>query len=284
MVSQRSVKSTLKKQVKIKGGEFIMIKRIVLFPDFHHPHHNKPATNAVFKFTKWFKPHAINILGDGMNMDSVNHWKQEHGNKKYFEGKRLLKEYEQFDHDILTPLESLVSKGCERTFMGGNHEDWVNTLIGKVPQLEGLVEPEIALHLEKRDWEWIPWINWTNRSQCIRGIKQYGKLLTLHGQYVNKYHAQKTADTFSKSVAYCHTHDVQSYTKVTVDDNRGYHTAQSIGCLCDVSPDFLRGGMNRWVNAFGVLFVREDGMYNLYVPIIIKGKFCFDGKIFDGNK
>jgi hypothetical protein len=38
--------------------------------------------------------------------------------------------------------------------------------------------------------------------------------------------------------------------------------------------------MNRWVNAFGVLYVRDDGLYNLYVPVIINGKFVFEGKIF----
>ena len=98
----------------------------------------------------------------------------------------------------------------------------------------------------------------------------------------SKYHAAKTAETFSKSVAYGHTHDIQQYTKVTVDDI-GYHTAQSIGCLCTRAPEFMRGNMNRWVNAFGIILLREDGMYNLYVPVIIDGRFSFDGKVFDGT-
>ena len=261
-----------------------MIKKIVLLPDFHHPHHNKPAVDAVFQFVKWFKPHAVNIMGDAMNMDAINHWKLERGAKKYFEGKRLKKEYEAFDIDILTPLEKLLPKNCEKTFMGGNHEDWVNTLIEKNPQLEGMVEVEISLRLKERGWEWIPWIRYNKESGSYeRGIKQYGKLLVFHGQYWNKYHAAKTADTHSKSCAYCHTHDIQLYTKVTIDDYKGYHTAQSIGCLCNTSPEFLRGMFNRWVNAFGIIYIREDGMYNLYTPIIIKGKFVFEGKTFDGS-
>ncbi len=260
-----------------------MIKRIVLLPDFHHPHHNKPATNAVFKFIKSFKPHAINILGDGMNMDSVNHWKIEKGAKKSLEGKKIKEEYLSFDADILTPLEGLIPKNCEKTYMAGNHEDWINGLIEKDPKLEGSVEPELMLNLKEREWEWIPWIG-NEGDNYERGIKEYGKLLTFHGLYINKYHAAKTADTFSKSCAYCHTHDVQLYTKVTVDDYRGYHTAQSIGCLCNTKPEFMKGRMNRWVNSFGVLFVRENGMYNLYVPVIVRGKFVFNGKEFDGNK
>lgn len=257
-----------------------MIKKVVLLPDLHHPHINRPAVDAVFQFIKWFKPHAVNIVGDAMNMDAVNHWKMARGAKKYFEGKRLQKEYNNFDQDILTPLEKILPRECEKTFMGGNHEDWIDGLIEKLPQFEGMIEVETSLKLEERGWEWIPYIWYDERTDShVRGIKKYGKLLVFHGQYWNKYHSAKTADSYSKSCAYGHTHDIQLYTKVTVDDV-GFHTAQSIGCLCNTSPEFLKGRMNRWVNAFGVLYVREDDNYNLYVPVIIDGKFTFNGKVF----
>ena len=86
------------------------IKRVVLLPDIHHPHHNKEAIKAVFQFIRYFKPHAINILGDALNMDAVNHWKQEKGSKKYFEGKRLLKEYEAFDKPSFPCLDEAKKK------------------------------------------------------------------------------------------------------------------------------------------------------------------------------
>lgn len=267
-----------------------MLQRVVLLPDFHYPYHNKVAVNAVFKFIRWFKPHTVVILGDGMEMSSINHWKQEHGSKKFFESKRLLKEYEGFDKEILTPLEKICEhsdkrrKEVEKIYMGGNHEDWVNTLIDKNPQLEGLVEPEIVLKLKERNWKWIPFVKINGEGNVSRGIVKFGKLLVFHGQYWNKYHSSKTADEYSRSCAYAHTHDIQLYTKVFSDDCAGYHTAQSIGCLCSTSPAFKRGKGNRWVNAFGVLYVRDDGMYNLYVPVIIRGKFVFSGKEFDGNK
>ena len=252
-----------------------MIKRIVLLPDFHHPHHAKLAVNAVFQFVKWFKPDGINLLGDAMNMDFANHWKRKEQDFAYFRDVTVKGNYDDFDREILTPLEKLLPRHCERVYMGGNHEDWVNIITRKDTHLKGSVEPENCLRLKERGWIWIPYID-NNR----RGIKKYGKLLTFHGIYANKYHAQKTAETFSKSSAYGHTHDIQSYTKITVDDDRGFHTAQSIGCLCNLSPEFMKGRMNRWVNAFGVIYVRDDGMYNLYVPVIINGKFVFEGKIF----
>ena len=258
-----------------------MIKRIVLLPDFHHPHHNKPAVEAVFQFIEWFRPDGVNILGDALNMDSINHWEMKKGNRKHFEGKRLIEEYDNFDKDILIPLGKSIPETCEKIYMGGNHEYWVDGLTDKEPSLSGMVEIETKLRLKERNWEWIPWITYNEeKGSYTRGIKQYGKLLAFHGQYINKYHAHKTADSYSRSCVYCHTHDIQLYTKISVDDARDYHTAQSIGCLCNVSPEYLKGRINRWVNAFGVLYVREDGMYNLYVPVIINGKFVFEGKIF----
>ena len=255
-----------------------MISKILLLPDIHYPYHNKEAMKAVFQFVKWFKPHAINLIGDAMNMDIFNHWKRTQGDNEYFVGKRVKESYEAFDRDILTPLEKLVPRDCEKTYMGGNHEDWVNIVTRKETILKGAIEPEILLRLKERNWEWIPYI-----KDNKQGIKKYGKLLVFHGQYANKYHSAKIADIHSKSCAYGHTHDLQIFTKVFADDHAGFHTAQSIGCLCNLSPEFMKGRMNRWVNAFGILYVREDGMYDLYVPVIIKGKFTFAGRTFDGG-
>ena len=253
-----------------------MIKKIVLLPDIHYPNHNVEAINAVFKFIKYFKPDAVNLLGDAMEMEFANHWKKKQGNVAYFKDITVVNSYKNFDDDILTPLESILPANCEKIYMEGNHEYWTHGITSHDTTLKGSVEPEICLNLAERGWKWIPYIK-DNR----RGIVKYGKLLATHGFYTNKYHAAKTADTFSKSVVYGHKHDIQQYTKVTVDDI-GYHTATSIGCLCNRAPEFMRGNFNSWVNAFGIVLLREDGMFNLYTPVIINGTFCFDGKEFRG--
>jgi hypothetical protein len=255
-------------------------RRIVLLPDIHHPHHNVSAWRAVLQFIEWFQPHEVNLLGDAMNMDSVDHWMRDKGNARALEGKRIIAGYDWFDQDVLQAVEK-VAPQAHKVYMGGNHEDWINIVVDKDPALEGLVEPELVLRLKERGWEWIPY-KVKKGNSVTRGLKCYGKLVAFHGQYSNKYHAAKTAEMFSKSCAYGHTHDIQLYTKVTVDDYRGYHTAQSIGCLCEMSPAFLQGRYNRWANAIGVLYVRPDGNFNLYVPVIIKGTFTYAGRTFKG--
>lgn len=271
-----------------RGGDFKKVpeapkgaKKVVLLPDLHHPHHNIAAWRAVLQFIEWFKPDEVNLLGDAMNMDAVDHWLRDKNNRRALEGRRIIGGYDWFDQDVLTKIE-MAAPQAHWVYMGGNHEAWIDIVVDHDPALEGLVEPENVLHLAQRGWEWIPWT--VKKGNLVkRGIKQYGKLLVFHGEYTNKYHTAKTADMFSKSCAYGHTHDLQLYTKVTVDDHRGFHTAQSIGCLCEMSPAFMKGRHNRWVNAFGVLYVHEDSSYNLYVPIIVRGKFVFNEIEFNGN-
>jgi predicted phosphodiesterase len=258
------------------------IQTTVVLPDIHYPQHDEASVSAVMKFIEWQKPNRIVLLGDAMNMDAVNHWRKEKGNLKAFENKRLKEDYEEFDSNILKPLEKL-SPHAEKIYMGGNHEDWANVVTDQSPNLTGLVEPEICLNLKKRGWKWIPYIL-QEKGTYSRGKLIIGKLLLVHGHYVNMYHAAKTANAYSMSCIYGHTHDIQLHTKVTVDDPRGYHTAQSIGCLCNLAPDYMKGQMNRWVHAFAVIYTLPSGHFTLYVPIIIKGKFTFAGKVFDGNK
>ena len=278
-----SLKNKEVKNVKgiVKRKKEAGVMRSIILPDLHHPSHNLKAWRAVIRFIKWFKPHTVILLGDAMDMQSINHWKHKEENKKYFEGKRLIAEYRNFVKEILNPLMELTPN-AEHVYMGGNHEEWAYQLVEKQPDLEGMIEPEIVMELKLNGWKWIRYMAEDKFGNTKRGLYQIGKLTLVHGEYLNIYHAAKTSNVFSKSVAYGHTHDVQLYTKTHIEDPYDYHTAQSIGCLCDRSPSYGRGKPNRWVHAFGVLYTRPDGSYNLYVPIIINGRFTFAGKTFKG--
>ena len=238
--------------------------------------------DAVLEFLKWFKPDEVVLLGDAMDMKAVYHWLEDKGQRRKLENLRIKEEYDAFDRDILSPIEK-VAPNAHKVYMGGNHEQWAVQLVDKDPKLEGMVEPEICLNLAERGWDWIPYLTETRSGDTVMGQYRIGKLLVFHGVYTNKYHAAKTVGAFSRSCAYGHTHDLQVFSEAHVDDPRSYHTAQSIGCLCRKSPDYLKGLANKWVTAFGVAYVRPDGNYSLYVPIIINGKFTFANKEFGGS-
>ena len=259
------------------------ITRAVLLPDIHYPHHNKDSFKAVLQFMKEFKPNVVVLMGDAMNMDSVNHWKKKNGNQKYFEGKRLLREYNGFDKEILKEIEKNSPPTCKKIFLGGNHEEWAKQVVEKNPQLEGMVEPEIALNLKERSWKWIPYLQEDAHGNTFMGKYVIGKLILKHGESTGIHHAKKMSEINPKSVVYGHTHDVQMFTN-TNGDPADYHTAQSIGCLCKTSPEYMKGRANRWVNSFGILYTRRGGLFNLYSPIIVNGQFVYNGKIYGGAK
>ena len=256
-----------------------MTKKILLLPDIHYPYQNKPSIRAVSRFIKWFRPKAVALTGDSMDMASLSWWEKHRGNKKYFEGKRLMKEYWGFDGDILTPLEKLLPRNTERIYMKGNHEYRVEEMINTTPQLDGLIGLEEGIHLRQRGWEVTPYFYKDKNGNTKIGTVQFGKLVVMHGIYTNKYNAAKTASIMHKSVAYCHTHSVQMFTQSSMNAD-DLHIAVSIGCLANKAPDYLKGKPNNWVNAFGILYVWDGGNFNLYVPIITNGHFVYAGKKF----
>jgi len=239
---------------KRNGGR---IYKAIILPDIHYPLHDEPSWNAVLSFIPWFKPDEVVLLGDALEMQSIDHWKEEKGNRRVFNGKKLLNDYEGFIRDILQPLEQLCPK-AKKVYMGGNHEEWAYQMVDRQPQLEGLIEPEIAMKLAERGWQWVPYLI-AQAGRLLPGMYKIGKLQLTHGQYTNLYHANKMAQAYDRSIAYGHTHDIQVFTKIHTKNPSDYHSAQSIGCLCNSSPAYLWGRPNKWVHAFGALYVRPDG-------------------------
>ena len=133
--------------------------------------------------------------------------------------------------------------------------------------MEGFAEIELNLKLKERGWKEIP----------LNGVYKIGKLSLCHGLYTNQYHARKHVDIFGTSVIYGHNHDVQEHTRITYG-NTEVHKGKSIGCLCDVSPSYLKNKPNKWVHAFSVVYTYDDGNFNEYTINIINGQFVWNGK------
>jgi predicted phosphodiesterase len=248
------------------------MKTYVVLPDIHHPYQDKGSINAVFQFLGEYGKQlsGIVLLGDQMDMDAISHW--EENNVREQENKRLKTSYQMFDADILTPIEGYVGAKCkERIFFIGNHEDWIEQAIDKLPrEMEGLAEIEPNLQLEERGWKVIPF----NHTYML------GKLTLCHGLYTNQYHARKMIDTFGESVLYGHTHDIQEYTKTTPVDVNDVHKAKSIGCLCNKNPMYGKNRPNKWAHAFSIVYVFPGGWFNEYTVNIVNGKFAWAGNVY----
>ena len=80
------------------------------------------------------------------------------------------------------------------------------------------------------------------------------------------------------------THDQQSYTQVFAGGARDYHITQSIGCMCDMSPDYLKGKPSKWVNGFAVVYSNPNGTFNVVQVVVSDNQFIFNGRVYKPTK
>lgn len=233
--------------------------------DLHFPKHNKKLWESILKVCKKIKPDYFIFGGDNLDMDEVNHWELDRGNKRGMEGKRLRRSYDNFQTEILGRLQ--LPDYCRKIFMFGNHELWLEQYIDKIPELEGFAE--IERNIDLKDWEIIPY----------RQTVKVGKIYFHHGEYTGKHHASKMVDTFERNIVYGHLHSQQSYTKVTPIDCQP-HTAISMPCACEVNPQYMKDRPSAWVNGFGVFYIHPDNNFNIYPVISSNGHFIFQGEYY----
>jgi len=234
-----------------KDVDMFEIQKTVLLPDIHHPYYDERVMDSVGEFMVDYQPHEIVYMGDQLSLDCISGWNK---NKPLLkEGQRLIKDYENFDRDILQVHERITGSETRRTFMIGNHEERVNWYIEQHPELEEIIDIDRNLKLTERGYRIVPF----------------------------KYHATKTLEAFEGNVVYAHVHNPQMYAKVSPVDRKGYHTATSLPCLCNIQPDYKKNSPNFWINGFAIVeSLPATGYFNLYTIIIINGSFMFNGKYY----
>ena len=264
-----------------KGGLEMRIDKIektFVFSDIHYPEFDANAISVAEQILATEKPDRIIYIGDFLDMSPVSHWLE--NRRQSMENKRLLKDYDGFK-DMSQRHIKLAGKGLkEVVYMEGNHEDWVNQYIDKEPQMQGLIEvkTKVVDELQKANpklkMKWVEYNKFYN----------IGKLFFTHGIYTNKYHAEKHLNVIKKNIMYGHTHTVQETTDSGIVDG-DKHSSKSIGCLCSMSPSYMRNKPNQWVHAFALVYTdTKTGNFTDYVVKIINGKAIWKDKIYGGKK
>lgn len=177
-----------------------------------------------------------------------------------------------FDKHILSPLESLLPRGCQRIYHIGNHEVWERDLWEEQPELKGAINHIRNLRLKERGWRIIP----------QGGMSRIGKLRIIHGDVVGAgmYQAKKLMDQVSFNVLSGHTHSPQLYTKVTLSNEKRQAVVAPI--LGNVNASYLKGRATAWVNGFVVIELRPGGRFNQYNVNVTEGACSYGGKIYRG--
>jgi hypothetical protein len=240
----------------------------IVLPDVHVPYENYKVLNGISALISDYKDQikGFHLIGDYLNMEALSrHNQDEVPNAGYSLGL----EYERGNAwlDILTDdLKDSVRK----TYLWGNHEDnWnryfknINTSVFK----DALMSPTKALKLVERGFE--VYEDWKEDSVWL------GKLQLIHGLYLNQNAIKTHMNKCRSSVMYGHSHRMGTVYE-------GDHAGFNIGWLGDVNaPGFKyasRLERASWVNGFAMVYVNEDGTYQVNVINCQNNEFWFGGK------
>jgi len=246
-------------------------KKYLYVADNHVPEHDIPAHKAIFKLMEDVNFDGFRVVGDFMDMSPISHWNK--NKKKTLETQRL-KEHYAIGNVLLDEFDKRLPKNCDKAYFWGNHEDWYKGLIEEMPVLEGLISPTTELNLKERGYKVYEDTNY---------IERIGRLSVTHGIYATIYAVRRHIQSFMTNVLFFHTHTIASRTELSSAKEIsivGYNG----GCLCNRAPAYGKNRPNRWEHGFVIVYYLPNGYFYVDNIRIIKGKFVYNGVLYDGNE
>ena len=228
--------------------------------DLHWP--DTIDLGGICKFIKDEKPDEIIYIGDIINATGISKYTTKTMEDGIYE---TVGELEGFRDNVHLLLKA-CAPNAKFTLIGGNHEEQrIWKAIKENPERRKLLDLKTYL-------------------KDVR-IVEYGKfhkvgdLYYTHGNFYGDTAPKKHLQLAMRNVVFGHTHTVSEYTMRSPTDTEPI-CAKNIGCLCDRNPDYMRNQYNAWVHAFHIAYINTDGSYYDYTIKLNKGKFLFNGKIY----
>lgn len=218
--------------------------------DVHVPFHEPVPIESAIKSAQTEKPDGILINGDFQDCAGVSFWPQTR--KRDFD-KEIEATIDMIDFiQREVPVKEIVYKP-------GNHEYRLpRQYYARVPDLIGMpmiVAATEVLGLESRSIEYLDY----------HELVMAGKLPILHGHEVSgvsrAVNPARGLFLKAKSWAMCgHWHSTSEHTDNNIMGK--LLTTWSIGCLCDLNPDYAPYGTN-WNWGFAFVNVEKDGNFEV---------------------
>lgn len=237
----------------------------------HAPAHNVSMMNGITNLLIDYKDQlkGFVLMGDFLDMNTLSG--HDTGKFTAVPGLTLAQEYESGEK-LLSQLTEPLSKDITKVFLYGNHSDrFLRYMADMESSKRPLQSPEEALKLAEKGFH--VFNKWKDDFVTLGD-----HLDVFHGQFYNVHCAKKTMDVFKGSVAFCHSHRVQSYIE-------GKTGAFNIGWGGDVTSPFFnympRGTKSMWQNGFAIVVIDEHGNYYLEQIIHYNGRFYYGGKKYN---
>lgn len=259
------IKKSTRKKDKNKG-----FKIYFLSADYHIPFQNISAVKAILQLLRRVIFDGFVLVGDYMDMTPISHW-NEHQHLT-LENKRLKADYVE-GNKLLDEFDLRLPKNCDKRYFMGNHERFYFDLIQKMPALEDLISPEIELKLKERKYIVYP----------VNHIERIGKLSVCHGQYHNQNYVLKHINEFKTNVLHADMHSPRMRFETSPAKMLAI-AGYCLGCMCDMNPTFMRNRAHKWSHGFAILYLFEDGSFDIDLKRIVNGRFVFNNEVYDGNE
>jgi len=245
-------------------------KTYIIVGDVHVPEQDEIAVKSVLTLMDDIKFDGIINLGDYLNLSCISHWNE--NKHKTLEGKRLKGDYIA-GNALLDEFDKRLPKGAEKHFLMGNHEEWMGQLIEKYPALDGLFDIASGLKLDDRGYKVYPY------NEIVR----FGRLCVTHGIYCGTTPARTHASKLLSNVLVGHTHSPEMcliHSPAKEVSVVGYVN----GCLCHMSPDYMKSKPSNWATGVAILYLFPNGWFDVNLIRIVKGRFVYNEKLYDGNR
>lgn len=258
---------------KKSGGRISgKVKTWVVLADIHYPEQENSALGAIFDFMeKNCDIHGVVLLGDNLDCQSISrHTEGLPGLRK--EG-GFQEDLVGFDTQVMAPIEKLLPE-AKKVWFEGNHEAWLTRFLEKEPQFKGALSFPRLLRLQERGWQFVP--QGETFFVGVTGLK--------HGDGIGSstHVAKKLVDTQCCNSMMGHVHTFSAFTKTSESDKGNKWVGYTLPCLTNTNPKYGKGRPNSHIHGFGIIEEWSNGYVNVYVPIILKGRFSFAGVMYGG--
>lgn len=232
--------------------------RIGILSDLHIPYHNKEAVVTALSHIKKIKPTHIILNGDIADFFSVSFWEKD-------PKKRDLASEINTVREFLRVLRKTFPR-TEIIYKVGNHEErWTRYLRVKAPEVLGVNDFELESILRLKD----------HNIQLVTDMRviKAGGLNIIHGHEFRwgiTSPVNPARGFYMRGKESClggHLHQSSSHSEKSM--NNSVVTCWSIGCLCDMSPDYAP--LNRWGFGFATVELSEDNNFQVFNYSIVKG-------------
>lgn len=238
--------------------------KILLVGDIHVPYQEPEAIGMMLDYAaSKHKISAVIYCGDTLDCPTVSKFTS-------ITEAPTMEEVVAHGLDVLDTFQGVFPK-AKHVWKDGNHELRLPRYMRRnAPELANIIKHGAGdiLEVGKRGMDYVGPLQ----------LMKVGKLVVMHGHEVgiNSVGVNPARSLYLKTqdTAMCfHLHNTSSHTDKTV---RGkFPTCWSVGCLCDLNPDFRPYG-NRYNWGFAVVDLHKNGDFD------VENMRIFDGKINRG--